>query len=211
MGAVEGLLRAYGAWAVLVGTAVEGDATMILTGVLVHLGVLSPGRAFVMGALGAMLGDASYYLLGRLFERRARHTRAFEAIAPLVERFSRRLGPLTIFAARFVYGTRTATMIFWGIRHLSWTRFFLIDLAGCVGWAVLLGGVGYMFAHAAEQVLGRLRRVEHALLLAILILGPLVWAAHQWMLRRERRARAAALMESSPLAAKNADSERAGG
>lgn len=69
---MEFFLREYGAWAVFLGAAVEGDATMILAGVLAHVGVLSPGRAFVVGAAGGMAGDAFYYLLGRLFENRAR-------------------------------------------------------------------------------------------------------------------------------------------
>jgi hypothetical protein len=46
--------------------------------------------------------------------------------------------------------------------------------------------------------------------MAASILGPLVWAAHQWMLRRERRAKVAAMTGTVGVAAEEADNEPGG-
>ena len=43
MGELEGFLRTYGLWALFFFAAIEGDLTLLLAGMLVHLGIWQPG------------------------------------------------------------------------------------------------------------------------------------------------------------------------
>lgn len=49
---MEDILVRFGPLAVLVGAGIEGDVTMILAGVIVHLGLLDGPVALVAGCLG---------------------------------------------------------------------------------------------------------------------------------------------------------------
>lgn len=164
---MEGLLVRYGALAVLVGAAVEGDVTMILAGVLVHLRLLEAPVAFACGILGAVASDCFYFALARRAGPWLRQTRAYQRVAPTIERFARRLGSGAIVAARLLYGTRIATLVFWGMHGLGWARFLILDLIGCVLWAILFGGIGFVLSNSATAVIGHVKAVEHRLLFAV--------------------------------------------
>jgi membrane protein DedA with SNARE-associated domain len=59
-----------------------------------------------------------------------------------------------------MYGTRVATMLFWGVHKLSLKKFLLADVVGCAVWAGLLGTVGYAASSGATVILGEVKRAE---------------------------------------------------
>ena len=63
MSELETILRNYGLWALLFGAAVEGDITLLLAGMLMHLGVWRPSEALAVGAAGGLAGDTFYFWL----------------------------------------------------------------------------------------------------------------------------------------------------
>ncbi len=72
--------------------------------------------------------------------------------------------PWEIVLARFVYGTRFASMFFWGIRGLAWVRFAALDLVGGLLGALILVTLGFALSQSATAVLGEVERVEKRLL-----------------------------------------------
>ena len=60
MGSMEALLLRFGLIMVFLGTAVEGDVTMMLAGVTAHLGLFRLAEAVAVGALGGFAGDVFY-------------------------------------------------------------------------------------------------------------------------------------------------------
>jgi membrane protein DedA with SNARE-associated domain len=52
MGELEGFLRVYGLWALFFFAAFEGDLTLLLAGMLVHLGIWPPGKTLAIAATG---------------------------------------------------------------------------------------------------------------------------------------------------------------
>jgi membrane protein DedA with SNARE-associated domain len=81
-------------------------------------------------------------------------------VGPVVERLAGRVGVWQVVTARFVYGTRIVSMLFWGLRGTPFAHFALADLAGCVTWALLLGLAGFALSGTAEALLGEVERVE---------------------------------------------------
>jgi membrane protein DedA with SNARE-associated domain len=167
---VEELLERYGLLAVFTGAYLEGDATVILSGVVSHMGLVHYGAAVAVAFVAGMLRDATCYTLGRSSSR-ARRSRAYEKAAGAVERLAGRFGPLEIVAAPFLYGARTASMIFWGVRDLPAARFLALDAIGCGAWVLAFSALGYLVSNRAEAVLGEVKEAEKWLLGALLAIG----------------------------------------
>jgi membrane protein DedA with SNARE-associated domain len=157
---LQQLLIRYGLLAVLLGSAVEGDFTLLLSGVVAHLGIFTFPLAVGAGALGSLVGDIAWYSLGRFRGPRFREGRFYRRVGPTVERLAKQLGPWQLVAARFVYGTKSASMIFWGLHGLSFRRFLLIDCIGCLLGSLVFTSLGFLLSGSAIAILGHVKRVE---------------------------------------------------
>src|SRR5215203_5794334 len=166
---LQTFLLTYGLVAVLIGSAFEGDLTLILAGVLAHLGAFSFPMAVLAGAVGSMAGDLVWFGLGRWRGSRFRAGRLYRRFGPTVERLATRLGPWQLVAARFVYGTKAVSMIFWGLHGLSLKRFLLIDTVGCLLGSLVFTSLGYLLSGSATALLGHVRRLHLWLLGAAII------------------------------------------
>lgn len=166
---IQQLLIRYGIIAVFFGSAVEGDFSLLLAGVVAHLGIFTFPLAVLAGTLGSMVGDLAWYGLGRLRGPRFREGRFYRRVGPTIERLARRLGPWQLVASRFVYGTKGASMVFWGLHGLPLRRFLLIDSVGCVLGSLVFTGLGYIVSGSATALLGHVKRVELWLLGSVLV------------------------------------------
>ena len=184
---LEDLIIRFGLVAVFFGSALEGDVILLLTGVTAHLGLLNLPLALGVGAAGCFVGDTIWFTIGRRKSEAIRATRMYRGVGPTVERVANRLGPWQIVGARFIYGTRTATMLYWGIHRLSYARFVLVDAVGCVVWAGLLGALGYWASSGAAALLGEIKQIEVWLLGAALTGVLIVAGARLHSTRRHRQ------------------------
>ena len=181
---IEHLVLRYGLLAVLLGSAVEGDFTLILAGVGAHLGYFPFPLAIAAGALGSFAGDLAWYTLGRLRGPRFRAGRLYRRMGHRIESLARRLGPAQLLAARFVYGTKAASMVFWGLHGLSLGRFAIVDgIAAVIGSAVFIG-LGYLVSGSATLLLGKVRRVQ-LWLLGALAVGVILVIIINWTAKKE--------------------------
>lgn len=194
MSELEILLRDYGLWALFFAAAFEGDLTLLTTGVLIHLEIWPAPQAVAVAAGGGLAGDLFYFWLGHGTARRWLTTAHGERLRPRIQRAAERFGLGSLFIARYIYGARVATMFFWGMRRLPAWKFALIDAVNCAQWALVLTGLGYLFAGSFEHFVGDLRLVEHWLLVALIVFGALLALRHFWA----ERTRALAEREVRP-------------
>jgi membrane protein DedA with SNARE-associated domain len=166
---LQQLLVQHGLLAVLVGSAFEGDFTLILSGVVTHLGIFPFASAVAAGAVGSFIGDSAWYALGRLRGPRFRTGKLYGRVGPTIERLAKKMGPWELVAARFVYGTKAASMVFWGLHGLSLPRFILIDALGCVLGSLVFTSLGYLVSGSATALMGHVKRFELWLLGAFLV------------------------------------------
>jgi membrane protein DedA with SNARE-associated domain len=176
---LQELLIRYGLLAVVVGAAFEGDFSLILAGVVAHLGIFPFPHAIAAGVLGSLLGDSIWFGFGRLRGPRFRQGRLYRRVGPTIERLAYRLGPWELLAARFVYGTKAASMLFWGLHGLRVARFLLIDAIGCTMGALVFTGLGYLVSGSAIAILGKVKRVELWLLGVLLVGAVIVFIIHR--------------------------------
>jgi len=123
----------------------------------------------ILGTFGGFCGDAVWFAIGWRSADAIRRSAAWRRVGPTVERLAARFGPRQILLARPVWGTRVATMLFWGTQRLAPARFVALDLPACTVWAILLVSLGYYSSVSVEALLGKVRRAEEWLTVAILI------------------------------------------
>ncbi|HEY3134908.1 MAG TPA: DedA family protein [Blastocatellia bacterium] len=165
------LLQRYGLWAVFFGTMIEGDLTLLFSGVLARAGLFTFEEAFLVGTAGGFVGDSLSYMIGARFRGRARSLHFFARARPRVEKLMRRFGVLSVFIVKYVYGVRTTSAIFLGLAHFGFLKFAVLTLASCGVWVGLLAGLGFTFAAGVEKLVGDLRRIQIVLLVVVIILA----------------------------------------
>jgi membrane protein DedA with SNARE-associated domain len=165
------LLQRYGLWAVFFGTMIEGDLTLLFSGVLARAGLFSFEEALVVGTAGGFIGDTISYMIGARFRERARTLHFFVRAKPRVEKLMRRFGVLSVFIVKYVYGLRTTSALFWGLAHFGFIKFAALTLASCAVWVGVLCGLGFTFATGVEKLIGDLKRVQIILLVAVVVVA----------------------------------------
>jgi membrane protein DedA with SNARE-associated domain len=172
---LEPFLSHYGLLSLFFIAMVEGDVSLLVAGVLTHVGILPLSGAIVAGALGNLAGDCFWFAVGHRHSERIRASRIYRAVGPRVERLAGKLGPSQLLAARVVYGTRNVSMLFWGQMRLPTLRFLLLDALGCALAATAFTLLGHAVGQSTEALVGAVRRIEHWLLVAVLAGCVLVW------------------------------------
>jgi membrane protein DedA with SNARE-associated domain len=184
------LIERYGYVATFIGTLVEGETLLILSGLAAHR-YLSFPLVVLVGALGGALGDMGFFLLGRHFgaDLLARFPR-FAPAAGRVHAMIERHPAVTILAVRFMYGLRTAGPAIIGTTSVPFARFALLNVLGAIGWSACWAGAGYVLGKAAEHLLGDLARIEREVFgVAIVAIVIGIVAYHVWRARSRHAAR----------------------
>jgi membrane protein DedA with SNARE-associated domain len=204
-------IQSYGYWAVFIGTLLEGETILILAGFSVSLGYLEFLPVLLLATAGGMLGDATYFLLGRRYGprmiRRFPGLRRMRARAVL---FLRRWGRFAAFMTRFAYGLRIVLPITMGAARMRPALFFTFNLMGAFSFVLFYLTLGYLFGEAMEELLGRVRPYERWIVAGLIATGLTVWVVRKWRLYRSSpqdvQAAAAALRASR--AARRLERER---
>lgn len=184
MSSIEDFLSQYGLVALFLLATVEGDVSLIVGGVLAHLGILPLIGVMIAGALGNLGGDLVWFWMGRRHSERIQATKFYRTVGPRVARLTRRLGAWQLLVSRVIYGTRNTSMLYWGQAGLAPLRFVLIDGLGCALAAVGFALLGYLVGHGTSALTGQVKRVEQWLLAAVVIGSLIVWGVTRLM-RRE--------------------------
>lgn len=184
---MESLVQDYGLVILFVLIAMEsagvplpGETALITAGVLAARGDMNIVEVIVVAAAAAIIGDNVGYWVGRLGGRRLLERwepleRHASRVLPWSERFFKRHGAKTIFLGRFFAVLRVTAAWLAGISRMHWWRFFLWNAAGGICWAVLVGLVSYYLGQAAAEAINRYGLIAGVAIVALLVLGALVF------------------------------------
>lgn len=177
---VEALARTYGYPVVLLGTALQGEAVLLVCGFLAQQGYLSVWIVWLMAALGGTTGDQTYFFLGRAYGERLIDRLpgvlrgGLHAARRLVDRHPRKV----LLYTRFLFGMRIMLPILAGtsptIPSARWVRY---NSVASLIWAGIFVWIGYAYGEAAERVLEQLEGTQYLLILILALAGLLYhWA-----------------------------------
>ncbi len=170
------LIETHGYWLLAIGCLLEGETILILAGFAAFRGHLDPLAVVLIATTAGFTGDQFYFWLGR------RHGNAVLARWPKVAAQSERLQRLmdryhavVIIGVRFAYGLRIAGPVLIGMSSISRLKFALFNALGALLWAMLIGGIGWVFGETAKAILGHIKHVEGWLLLGLAVASLLLW------------------------------------
>lgn len=163
-------ITAFGESFVFVSLLFPGTTMLIAAGTLIETGGL-PFLPILVGAvLGAVLGDAVSYWIGRRFGGRIAGIWPFTRNPALLSngvRFFERHGGKSVFIGRFFGPIRAVVPLAAGIMRMPPRRFWIANTASALVWGPMLLLAGDVVGIAGKQLIGS----ENAILL---IFGALV-------------------------------------
>lgn len=179
------IIEQYGIYAVFALCTVEGDMTLLISGVMAHsafFGEYSFIKVFAAGTLGGLIGDLAAYTVGRVFHETVKDYRFYQMAHPRIEKLIRKFGGFAIVISKYIYGLRAAMCVFNGIGRMPFWRFVMLDGISCAVWVLILSGIGYFFSGAITSILGDFKQVGVALFFIVLV-GIIVFylVEHYWL------------------------------
>ena len=180
------LLQAYGYWALLVGTFLEGETIVIIAGFLAQQGYFSPALIALCAFVGSSTSDQLMFALGRwkglaILQRFPRLENKVRKTSHLLARYETAL----ILGFRFIYGVRNVTPILMGISGVHYLKFVVLNLIGAAVWAVSFTAAGFFFG---EMITKLMDKSPHAKYWGMAILALLFIFFWGWLRARRRRA-----------------------
>jgi membrane protein DedA with SNARE-associated domain len=180
---MQNLIIQFGYIALFVGSLLEGESFLIAAAFLAKRGYLNLYLVMLVALAGAYLGDVVLYYLGRkrgvgilLKFRQARR------YYPKVKKLFNRFGIWAIFITRYLYGLRFASAAFFGLVKMKRREFLPFAFLSCAVWAMLMGGLGYVFGASLEALIGQVKHYEKLIVILIIVVGLGFWVIRRiWL------------------------------
>lgn len=185
---LEYMLSTYGYPALMVGTFLEGETILVISGFLAHQGYLKLPWVIVFAFIGTYAGDQLYFFLGRskgmdFIESRpgwkAKSTRVFTLL--------QKHQIAVIIGFRFLYGIRTVTPFIIGASGINPARFIIWNAIGAGAWAVAVGALGYLFGRGVEVFFEDAKKYEFWLMTLVFLIGVVIWLIHFFKRRTSKK------------------------
>ena len=168
--------------AIVLGSLMEGETTVVLAGYAAHQGYAPLWAVMVLTAGINFVVDLSWFLLGRwrgpqLLVRLPSLRKGVDAVTPQLLQHRRKI----IFLVRFMVGLRTAGPIALGIASVPVQEFIVFNALGAAVWSVTFAGLGYVFGRAIAVFMGHLAHYETLVGSGIAVAGLcfLLWRYHR--------------------------------
>lgn len=170
---ISHLIETYGIYAVFALCAVEGDLTLILSGLMAHSGFFGQYsfiKVLIAATSGGVFGDTVAYFVGRFFNHTIKDTEFYKRSKPRIDNLTSKFGGFALIFSKYIYGIRTAMCISIGTCRMPFYRFLLLDTISCGLWVFILAGSGYFFSGAITKFIGDFHQIGY-FLVVIAVLG----------------------------------------
>ncbi len=185
---MEDLIIKFGYPALFLGSFLEGESVLIAAGFLARGGYLNLKLVMLVALSATYIADVSLYFLGRA-KGKGIITKfpIAKTYYPKVKTLFDRYGIWAIFITRYVYGLRLASAATFGLMKMKRGKYLPFDFLSCTIWAVLVGGLGYLFGASLEAIIGQVKHYEKIVVAFIILVGLSVWLFRRAQSRRENK------------------------
>ncbi len=159
---------------IVLGAVVPALPLLLPVGILIGMGEISGPYALACAALGAFVGDAIGFWVGRRWGDRLRGVWPFARYPQLLERgetMFRRNGARSIFIARFVGPIRPFVPAVAGMLKMPLQRYAPASAFAAVSWAALFLAPGWILGQAYDAVAAVAGQLAIVLGLLVLVLA----------------------------------------
>lgn len=169
----------------IVGVIIPGALIMFTLGAFIGLGHVDFWSAYWWSALGAVVGDAISFWIGRVFHQGVRRVWPFTRHPEMItrsEEFFRRHGGKGVLFGRFFGPVRGTIPTVAGMMDMSWRDFMIANVVSAILWAPAYLIPGMVFGASLDIA----SRVAGRLVVLILIIAVLLWAT-TWLVKHLAR------------------------
>lgn len=171
-----------------IGLPIPAFPTLIVTGALVAMGVISGPQLLLVAVVACVLADFAWYLLGRRHGHRVLSTLCRISLSPVTcirqtESLFERWGMSSLVVAKFIPGFSTVAPPIAGATRVGWPPFLIFDTLGALVWVGAGIGLGWIFSSAIDRVIEFMAGLGNW---ALAIIGAAV-AGYIFIKWRERR------------------------
>ncbi len=186
MDSVQNIISRWGYLAVFLGTLLEGEITMVVSGFLASQNIMDIRLVLLVGSAGGFLGDQLFFIAGRISNRFHALTRLNRNISyRKARRIVRRYGSYIVLVSRYLVGMRMALSFALGVMRMPFRQFTLLNLISAAVWAPTVGFFGYALGTVAVKALGRMKHYEKILILSTLLVVAVAFAFKRLVKRVE--------------------------
>jgi membrane protein DedA with SNARE-associated domain len=175
-------LQTHGYLVLFVWTFLEGEAGLILAGLLAFQGYLNIFGVMLTALAGSFFGDQFYFYLGRL-----KGPLLLKLFTPIARKFRKALrliekyGTFVTFISRYTYGFRIILPIILGMTNIPSLRFLRLNLLSAISWSIVFSLVGYLFGKSASLFIENMEEYEPYLILSLVLIMALLWLSHHFL------------------------------
>jgi len=160
------LILTYGYPFIFLGAMFEGEAVLVLGGLVAFAGILKLHFVLLLAFLGALVGDFSWFMIGR--KKGAAIFKRFpwlEKVSKKPQAMIHKNPKVLSFFMRFMYGFRNVVPMSLGMSEIKTSTFFLYNSLGAAVWVCLIGFAGYFFGDILETFIGKIRHNEFRIII----------------------------------------------
>ena len=185
---MENLIINFGYPALFLGCLLEGESVLIAAGFLARSGYLDLSLVMLIALAATYTADVTIYFLGRkkgegIISKFPVAKKYYPKVRALFDKY----GIWAIFITRYLYGFRLAAAASMGTMKMNKGKYLPFDFLSCTIWAMLIGGLGYMFGASLEALIGQIKHYEKIVVLFIIIAGLGLWLFRRMWSKRECR------------------------
>lgn len=150
---------------------IEGEFTLIASGILAYIGAFNLPSVFVFAGIGAFFKPFVGYWMGGLLVKYFPESRFLKYIEKKILRIFPTIHEKpfwSIFTSKFIYGINNLTLIFAGYIKLPFRKFILSELLSTFFWYSGLISIGYFFSRTAFSLTRDVRKVSLIILACII-------------------------------------------
>lgn len=154
-----------------VGILLEGEFTLMISGILAHLGAIHFGLALSIGLSGAVVKTVLGYYIGGIIKEKYPNSRFFKhlekKVAYILPKFKQ--SPFwSIFASKFIIGINHFTLVFSGYFKINYRTYLKAEFISTIIWVIGMLSIGYFFSYTAFQISQEIRKFTIIIILFLI-------------------------------------------
>lgn len=158
---MEDYIARYGYIAIVIGTFLEGETTVLLGGIFSKLHYMELDKVMAWAFLGTLAGDCTFFFIGKAFGRNIiERYESLRSKIPLANGIMKRYGNFIIFLVRFFVGVRGIILLLLGCTDIKKRTFFLYSFMSAALWSIVVSSIGYLFANVVYIFVQDIRKYE---------------------------------------------------
>ena len=176
-----------------VGILVPGIIILFGIGALISLGAMELLPIWLLGSMGALVGDIVSYAIGRRYRGHLADMWPFARFPGMLERgrqYFRVHGPKSVVIGRFIGPLRPVIPVTAGMLGLEPRRFLLVDIPACIVWTPAYLIPGMLFGASLEVASEYAGRMSLVLIIAVVVLWLtwwVIWTAYELLASQSAR------------------------